>query len=105
YMENEEPIPAKKATYYFEGKPFDQILFFERNLTEKENEFLKILRKNKEFLSASGIKTYILNSKEEVEQKDIMDLFVFKDYPIVSEDDDKKSYRDLLNKKYTFQNI
>ncbi len=105
YMENEEPIPAKKATYYFEGKPFDQILFFERNLTEKENEFLKILRKNKEFLSASGIKTYILNSKEEVEQKDIMDLFVFKDYPIVSDDDDKKSYRDLLNKKYTFQNI
>lgn len=104
FTDNGEPIPAKKATYYFEGKPFDQILFFERNLTEKEFEFIKILRKNKEFLRVNGIKTYALRSNNEIEQKDFMDLFVFKDYPVVSEDDNK-TYRDLLNKNYTFQNI
>lgn len=100
-----EFIPCKKATYYYGKKPFDYILFPIRNLTKPEELYLNLLRRDKEFIKDNGLKVYENNGIDEIIKKHCLDLSLFVKYPKYRFGETKTSYRDLLNKTYTFNNI
>lgn len=84
--------------------PFISNLVPVRNISRKEHQFLLALRENKKFLKDEGVKAY--ESKNgKIEQKHLIDLEVFKRYPLKKKGDDSTSWITLLDKNKKYDSI
>ncbi|MBD3362324.1 hypothetical protein GF362_01235 [Candidatus Dojkabacteria bacterium] len=100
-------IPCVKVINYWNENnnlPFLSILIPKRNLTPEEHKFLLALREDKKFLKDEGIKAY-KSENGKIAQKHLVDLEIFKLYPLKKKNDSKISWVDLLDKNKTYDEI
>lgn len=100
-------IPCVKLINYWNEKnnlPFLSTLIPTRNITQDENKFLMALREDKQFLHDQGVKAYE-SSKGKIKEKHIVDLEIFKLYPLSKKTDKTAHWMDLLDNNKEYEQI
>lgn len=100
-------IPCWKLNVHrYEGNydPFYRLLIPKRNITTQELNILTTLRTDKQFLKEEGYKV-ITALDGEIKIDYVQNLQIFKKYAMKSKDDSTVSYKDLLDKKLTYESI
>ncbi len=97
-------IPAVTLLHSYQDKPLSYNLILNRNISLSEAHILEIMRKDEYFVSEHGFKVFS-EDKGKISEKKLLDLHIFKNYPIESEKDSDTSYLDLLDENLTYESL
>ncbi len=97
-------IPAVTLLHSYQDKPLSFNLVLKRNISHSEAQILEIMRKDEHFISEHGFKVFS-EDKGSISEKKLLDLHIFKNYPIESKKDSEISYLDLLDENLTYESL
>lgn len=97
-------IPAVTLLHSYHNKPLSYNLVLKRNIPPSEAQILEIMRKDEHFISEHGFSVFRENNSK-IEKKKLLDLHIFKNYPIESEKDHDVSYLDLLDENLPYESL